>query len=989
MLFLRSWKARVALGAAVAITGSALGLYLVFRPHSETQAQAHPTATPQVATPPPPVVVGTTTEANPGAAEYLSVVSTNPAAQAGRAKVNAPITMSFNLPVDPAVMPNYFSVLPAMTGGFKQGETKQDVVFTPDGSFPPGGSVNVVVRKGLTSLDGFVLQDDFGFTFATQVAANNVSFQSGYGQGTLFSSSSGSMDVSVQIGSDVPSDATLQTYKATAADLIKSFIHGVAGRPISSLVDTSAMKLLDTKSDLEQSMDSDQNVSIKVAQPDGIYLLLVSNADGQYGRAWVTFSKYGVLLRQDDQKIVVAGQDLTTGDTTTKFDIAFYRLKNRVAQIISGSFTGTGEFPAPYPAALDLAVATAGGEEVIIPMDLPGANADIKIMGSLASQSQIYVTTDRAAYKKGEAVKFAGVIRFDNDQAYTIPTATKVAVWLMDDVSGTQLITKTIGVAANGTFAGGFVMPAAAFKANGADAQVTLGAAATLPAPVNIYTGFSTVIQALGPHTPSAVLTVTFDKPSYVARDTIAASITATDNAGKPLAGKVLKLNLYSNQQSVAPGELANFPTPRSWGARVVSHVSLTLDATGHATYSFAANAAKNVADQQVTLFLYYGTGTTAAVTARSAIVYQAADEVFLLPSRSVYRQGELMNAPFVVETVAGVMVPNAAVSYELDKDDYSGSTVKTTVVGSGTLTTGETGVGTISLKTPAPANAGFTLKVKGKDVAGNVFQDIKYLSIYDTTTPILGYDGTDQLIQLSVATDKLAYKVGDTAHLVVTAPAELKVLMAAERGRIHQYKWLTLAKGDNQVTLDLSPDLAPGFTLVFAYFLGGIYHTEGVPIVVSDPARVLTMTVTPDQPTNAAGSTAHLDIAIKDSAGNPAAATVLVDGYDAAMSAYKLIDQAPIGGAFLVPMKRATNASSSLTAVGGFGGRCGGGYNPDQPAKTNAGQLVLWLPALAIDATGHATIDVPISTKTVRLVLIASTPSTSVGQVEMDLAVQ
>jgi uncharacterized protein YfaS (alpha-2-macroglobulin family) len=106
-------------------------------------------------------------------------------------------------------------------------------------------------------------------------------------------------------------------------------------------------------------------------------------------------------------------------------------------------------------------------------------------------------------------------------------------------------------------------------------------------------------------------------------------------------------------------------------------------------------------------------------------------------------------------------------------------------------------------------------------------------------------------------------------------------------------------------------------------------------------------------------------------------------------MSVFKLVDQSTIANTYLLPLRRATNASSSLTAIGSFGGRCGGGYNPDQPAKTNPGKLVVWLPALAIDATGHATIDVPIATKTVRLVLIASTPTTSVGQVEMDLAVQ
>jgi uncharacterized protein YfaS (alpha-2-macroglobulin family) len=175
----------------------------------------------------------------------------------------------------------------------------------------------------------------------------------------------------------------------------------------------------------------------------------------------------------------------------------------------------------------------------------------------------------------------------------------------------------------------------------------------------------------------------------------------------------------------------------------------------------------------------------------------------------------------------------------------------------------------------------------------------------------------------------------------------------------------------------------------MFAYFHNATYMTEAVPMVVNDPTRVLTMTVTPDQPNYAAGSTAHVDIAIKDSAGNPVAATLLVDGYDAAMSAYKLVDQTPIAGAFLMPVKRATNASSSLTAIGGYGGRCGGGGQQDQPAKTNTGQLVVWMPALAIDATGHAVIDVPIATKTVRLVLIASTPTASVGQVEMDLPVQ
>src|SRR6185312_15902283 len=131
------------------------------------------------------------------------------------------------------------------------------------------------------------------------------------------------LDFSVQIGGEVPPDIALQTFRATSNDLLKALVYGPNG-DLGGLVDTSGMQLVDTKNQLTD------NGTFKVAQPDGIYLLLVSNADGQYGEAWVDFSKYAVLLRQDDQKIVVAGEDLTSGDTNATFDIDFYGLLGSV-----------------------------------------------------------------------------------------------------------------------------------------------------------------------------------------------------------------------------------------------------------------------------------------------------------------------------------------------------------------------------------------------------------------------------------------------------------------------------------------------------------------------------------------------------------------------------------------------------------------------------------------------------------------------------------
>ena len=91
-----------------------------------------------------------------------------------------------------------------------------------------------------------------------------------------------------------------------------------------------------------------------------------------------------------------------------------------------------------------------------------------------------------------------------------------------------------------------------------------------------------------------------------------------------------------------------------------------------------------------------YGSGATAALGARSAIVRQAADEIFLLPSRTVYAPGDGVIAPFVVETATGQRAANVPVAFELDRTDYQGDNVTTTVVGSGTLTTDANGLGTV-----------------------------------------------------------------------------------------------------------------------------------------------------------------------------------------------------------------------------------------------------------------------------------------------------
>ena len=796
----------------------------------------------------------------------------------------------------------------------------------------------------------------------------------------LYSVQSGhSVTLQFQFGNQVPSDLALETFRATSSDLLATQIHDSNGQYLDQPISTASMQIVDQKSIANGG-------SITVTQPDGIYLLLAADASGQYGAMWLDVSKYGVVLRQDDQKIVVAGQDLTSGATTPTFQITFFNLQGGVQSVISGSFSGTGEFAANYPAPIDVAVATSGGEDVIIPVSAPQTNADIKVVGNLSTQPQIFLTTDRAGYQKGDTVNFGGVLRLSNDQAYTIPNGMSVAVW--SGYGQSKLVKQTAPVAADGTFGGSFVMPDAAFNADGTDAQMNLYAG-TPAEMASDNSPFFTVVDAIGSNSPAARITVSFDKATYVASDSITASIAGVDGTGKALAAKSTALTIYFTDHAARPSEMDSFATPSTWGLPVgQADVPVVLDANGHATYTFKANLAQKAADEEVTLVATYGTGVAEALGARSAIVYQAADEVFMLPSRTVYEPGDSVIAPFVVETLAGQRVANMPVVYQFDQTSYQGSTATTTAVASGGLTTDANGLGTVRTVYSGPTGA-VVLRIKGKDAAGNTFEDARPMTVTSDPASLVSFGPTDTLTQLSVTTDKIAYSSGDTAHLTITAPAAETVLLSLERGRIHQYRWLTLTQGDNQLALLISPDLGPGFTATFSYFRNGAYTTEGLPISVNNSTRLIKVTATPDHASYTAGQTAHVSVTVTDSTGAPVAASLLIDGFDASMSQYKLVDQGSIAGAFFSPAARGTNGSSSLVGIGSWGGRCGGGGMGPQPAVTNPGRTAVWFTDVTTDASGHATVDVPVGQGPVRLVLIASSATTSVGQTQMDLNVQ
>jgi Alpha-2-macroglobulin bait region domain/Bacterial Ig-like domain len=979
LAFLRSRIAVVAIAVALSVVAaSALYLYLT-RPQPPTgqppastmpSQSSIPTASPSVGAP------GSPTVTDAAAVEVLTVVATSPSSGDTGAAPRTAIEMSFNLPVDAAAAQSYFSVLPEVPGTFSPGRGPKDIVFTPSGTFGLGSSVNVVIRKGYASRNGYALEEDYAFSFGTALAQAQVVFEVGSQIARLHNVQSGhSATVTLQFGDAVPADTMLQTYRATSGDLLTALVHKADGTYLDRPIQTARMELLDRAR-------ARNGRTYTITQPDGIYLLLAANRQAQYGAMWLDVSRFGVILRQDDQKVVGAGIDLESGSTTPTFDITFYNLNRSVQPVLSGSFTGSGEFAATDPAHVDVAVATSAGEDVVIPLGISQTNADIKSRGDLSNEPQIFLTTDRAGYQQRDVVRFSGVVRLNNDQAYTVPAGMTVAVW--SGYGADKPVSKHVAVAPDGTFQGTFRMPASAFNDDGTDSQLPLFAGTPVQEDEGI-SPFVTLVGALGDHDPKASITVGFDKTTYVARDEIVASLSAVDRQGNPLGGKRLHLRIYATGRAWQPSELDSFAVPSSWGLPI-SGARISLDSQGKATYTFSANVADKEADQEVTLVAEYGSGETAAIVSRTAIVYQADEEIYLLPSRTIYQPGETVIAPFVVETTAGDRAGAVPITYEFGHTEYKGSRMKTTVVATGTLTTGPDGVGVVRAAYSGPGGE-VVLRVKGRDAAGNTFVDTRSLTITEDLVPYASIGATDSLVQLSAIPDRISYTVGETARITVASPAAMSAFVSLERGRIHRSEWVSLQRGENRLRYKVTADLAPGFTLTLSYFRDGSYFSEGLPISVNNANRMLTLAVTSDRATYSPGQVAHLTVAVTDSSGAPIAATLLVDAYDANISAHRLVDQPSIAGTFFTPTARATNSSSSLVGIGNWGGRCGMSGNANESAPTNPGGLVVWLPHLVTNAQGQATIDVPIERGAVRLVVYAHTSATLVGQAQLELS--
>lgn len=888
----------------------------------------------------------------------FKVISTSPKENQLNVAPTSSITIQFSQPVNPQKLLGNLFLTPSVAGKYTRGKTSSQVVFTPNVPFAQGTKVQVMLNGTFQSARGSQLGPDLSYNFTTALPQDQVLFQDSNGlYETLSSAKDGERQAyTLEFGSDVAPGATVTLYKSDMAHLLKSLVYkndesaGFADpQYVDDPIDTSAMTALNTQTGANNSS------SFNVTEQGGIYLAAVTDTKGnQLGHVWIDYSDFGVLARQDDQKLLLDAQNFTDSSDVAA-SVTLYNLENGVNQLNQASVNGLTTLDAPYSPSVDLVVASDGTSQAVVPLAVPESQGEARVDQNLSTAPAIFGVTDKPTYHTSDTLKFSGYARANQDALYSSISARTLNLYVASYQGEAPLASFTANVDSNGMFSGSVPINSAWLN-GGSNDQFQIYA--TSPSgnfqnDVEVAS-FTVTSQAQA----SSMVTVSFAKSSYLPTDTIQATIKATDASGNPLANAAVDVHTFSEDyyENNPTANLANFDNVGSETPN--SPTTVQLNANGEATTTVnVSNLADDGTSQVVTVQAgVQGASGAGSEGGASAIVHQGNGSLAFGTGRNVVSPKSPVIGRIYASNLDGSPIANTTVSYALINSTDS----NTPTVGGGTVTTDNNGYAQISTPVPGGTNDGDNLELKAwiADAQNNKIQAVTYYYYAQHATND-SYDTSGAALEdLDVSGSSGNVSVGQKVTLNINSPTALNAMITMDRGRIYNPQLLKLQQGDNNFSFTVSADLAPSFTLTINYFRDGIYHSEGVQFSVSNPAKQAALQLSTSGQTVSANTSTSVQVNAKDASGNPLQTNLIVSVVSA--SAYNLYSQViPDMFTSLYPtLPIMTNSSSSLTNIAtGGGGKCGGGGGAPNSFTNPVGTTLLWQPETSTDASGNATI--------------------------------
>jgi hypothetical protein len=897
----------------------------------------------------------------------FKIISTTPSNNQQNVNPATPITLTFNQPVSPQKLSSAFFVSPTISGKYSQGNNKDQVIFTPGAAFAQGTKVQIMINGTFQSQEGSKLGADCFYGFTTSIPDSGVLFQDQNGLiDTLSTAASGQkLNYTLLVGSKVAASANskITLYHGNLNLLLNSLVYknttayGVTSQDfVNQYVDTTGLNAISTANGIAN------NQSYSVNQGDGIYLAVATGSTGkQLGYVWIVISNFGVLMRQDDQKIVYDVQNFSGGAVDVPANVGFYNLNDSVNLLASQTANGLTTETLPLMPSVDVMVASFNGEYSIVPVSVFESQGDIRADRNLSVAQDIFGLTNKPTYQVGNTIHIAGFVRQDNDAQYSVPSGGTLQMYIANPTTGGHLLDFNATIGTNGMFSANIPTSAAWLSSGTTLNKFQIFADALGSTPTAFIADTSVASFSLTNQPPSLTnISVQFSRSSYLPTDTISAQITADNTAtGQPLANASINVHIFSKDYyENDPSD--NFLSFGSTGSEIKnSPQTVQLNGSGQAIVNIPVSELPSDGySQQVTLQANVAGSPQGAGAAggASTIVHQGNGILVFGMGRTIIAPGGVLIGRVYAEQLNGSPLPNATIHYTLT--DNASSPNGNAVIASGTTSADSKGYAQIDINLPANVKQGdsLTLKAITSDSMNNQIEAQNYYYVQDPSGAE-DYSGA-QLGELDVSGSSGNVQVGQTLNLTINAPRAMRVMVTMDRGRIYNPRMLNLNAGNNSFSINVTKQLAPSFTLTFAYFQNGNYHSEGTSFNVSEPQQKASLTLSGANQTAVANQPLSLKVNVRDAAGNPLQTGLIVSVVSA--TAYDLYNQVvPSMYASLYSSRPLmTSSSSSLTNIGSGGGKCGGG-GFGAPSFANAvGTTLLWQPDLTTDANGNATIN-------------------------------
>ncbi len=968
-----------------------------------------------------------------------AVVSTRPADGDSRYDPTNGLSIRFSAPMSVAtILPN-LTVEPAisLTSVYSYYDEFSNE-FNLSVNWKPSSSYRVVIGGDITDKYGVKIGQDTELRFNTGPYAPYIAFQTSGPIGTynaargteLFASYRNVTRLDLELASITPQQfysftgafnswETLRNFKPDEADILRTW--SVPGE--AALNESANVKLL---------MDEAGG-----ALPTGIYLLTMSapelvalDKNFQPVRHILVVTDLHITQKRGDRDGLAWVTNLNTGEAVPGVEVAFR--DNDFTEIArattSGDFNDAGQafvtFPITYRPynLLYTIVGEPGGTFGMAWSEMSqGINAyDFNLPGRYQAEPYFaYLFTDRPIYRPGQMVFFKGIVRNDNDARYSLPAEPTLVQLSVNNMQGQQVLSQSVQLTPSGAFTGQFALDnGAATGQYYLQACIPIKDAQPNESPCSYY-GVPFLVSAY--RAPEFEVSLTTDKPDYLAGETINAALDVKYFFGGNVANAKVQWTLLANDyffdRYTGPGNysfgdyddvIGFFPGRRGFNELIASGEG-TTDANGQMTISVPADLSKRKGSATFTLEASVTDLNDQSVSARtSAVVHKGRFYFGVGTDAYVYNAGDEIAANVLSVDWQGQPLANQAGAVSFSKrqwfttqeQDQYGSVFYTSVpsdteVFSITITTDGDGK---ALATYAPQEGGeYRIVASGAEAVSGA------TSAYVSSSGEYVAWRVENNDRIDLKADKESYQVGETAKVLVPSPFQgpSLALLTIERGGFLDRRTITLNSNSDVLEIPIIDSFAPN-VYVSVLIVKGVDNQNptaafklGYTSFKVDPrAFALNVTITPDKQQYAPRDTATYNIQVTDVSGNPVQAEVSLALVDKAVLSLTDPNVLPALDAFYgarplsvrtadtlsINVDRITDKVAASEAKGGGGG--GEASADAQFTRSNFKDTAYWNDTVNTDANGNAQVSVilPDNLTTWTMTARAFTNDTKVG---------